>query len=433
MIDFLKLNISYMSATDLLQKENIDWRHSIDISTAELTYPIWGQLRNFKMKINPTRIEVKGSMHQFYNLVRDGVKTNHDDFNLIKINHALQLLIAELPGIENGRIENLEFGLNINSDIDPTEIIENYVISFDNMRPARNENFKGSGKMIQFKRAAYNLKMYDKGRQVGINKNTLRIEVHYSRSEELRKFEIKTFSDLTSKEALNGLYSDFLKKVDKLILIDPITHQKLSKEELSLYKDAVNPRKYESFRGRSTRRQRFKQKVNALIYKYGLNVVANEINNKIKSKGDHLLNCYDLNDMSKCPMLRSEPYIYDQIITEKKCIVTGIGIENQKCSSRFLSELSIRELSSKNPTLYEIVKERFGPKQPVNLNRMAYYIAHNIRNGKSNFDRDIRCKIDKYRNSLFPLTQKEIDSLLRKKVKQLNSKSIIESTIVRAS
>jgi hypothetical protein len=71
-----------------------------------------------------SHIEVKGSLHKFYNHGNQ----NYDDFNFAKIKRAIYIL-SEQPGIviNRARLTNLEIGVNIITEFNPSELLNSLI------------------------------------------------------------------------------------------------------------------------------------------------------------------------------------------------------------------------------------------------------------------------------------------------------------------
>jgi hypothetical protein len=100
------------------------------------------KFRNLEFFIYPSsRVEIQGSLHKYWN----GGTHNHNDFslrNLRRVICEIQVLFELDP--HQTKIDNLEFGLNINTLFAPNELLNNLII-YQNT-PFGNMKTKGRGK-----------------------------------------------------------------------------------------------------------------------------------------------------------------------------------------------------------------------------------------------------------------------------------------------
>lgn len=418
MIDFLKLNISHLSKSDLLNNSLFEWEQCVNLNTAELNYPIIGKYFNMKIKINPSYKVLSGSIHILSNEIKKSRNQNHNDFNYDKLKemifHLQEVFKLKLDEII---IQNLEIGLNINTLKTPEGILKENLIVWNSKEPSTNNEYNGKGKYIEFVKSQYFVKIYDKGKQYNQTENILRFECKIMRNEYLNKYGINTLNDLLDKVKLR-LLQDFLFDTfkDCLIVDNNSTVTIVGPKEREIFKDGINPKYWSRIKG--MRKKRFKDSFNQILEKYSLNTIKKEIENSLKAKGEKLMNCYEMNDFQNIQsdsqnneMLRNEPYIYIHNITVRKCIITGIDITDQKGDSLFLSENSIFKIHETDGKEFERLNNEFGPKTGdyKTLNELCYYIAHNIRNRDSNKRHEIKRKTEYYKNSLFPL---DINSII---------------------
>lgn len=413
MIDFNKLNISYLCETDLLENNLIDWHQYTNLQTGEMIYPIRGKYNNINIKVNPTRKELNGSIHRLYNILNEKGDHNHNDFNFNQIGWTIEHLKKLLSlDLHKTKIENIEVGLNIETKEDPTIILNDNLIVWSYKEPSKNNEYNGKGKYIEFETSQYFFKIYDKGKQYETGTFILRIETKIIRNETLKKIGLSNLFDLTSKAKINRLLEFLYQSFDNVVMIDkyPLECIKNPKEK-EIIQNGINPKYWTSING--MKRKRFKKKFDDIIEKHNLNQTYKEIKTKLKDKGQKLLECYEMNDFvngtidpKNSKMLRNEPYIYIHNITQRICKITGIDISHQKEESRFLSKVSIMKLYETDKKVFEDLKNRFGPRKPekMTFDKLCLEIAHNIRNRDSNKRHEMVRKTEFYRNSLFPLS-----------------------------
>ena len=89
------------------------------------------------------------------------------------------------------------------------------------------------------------------------------------------------------------------------------------------------------------------------------------------------------------------------------CSVTGIDISDQRSGSRFVSEAKVRSIHhSDKQKFYELAFE-FGPQDShdLTLDKLGYFIAHNVRNRDSNQRQRIQRSNMRYKHTLFDINQ----------------------------
>ena len=413
MIDFIKLNVSYLNESDLLNNSAIEWKQDLIRSTGELEYPIKGKYFNLDIKINPTRIEIAGSIHRLWNLIKTSQNQNYNDFNFSEIVEMVCHLndVFTLDPYKT-IIENLEIGLNIHTAKGPEQILNENLIVWRNMTPTRNKSFKGKGKYFDFETSQYYFKIYDKGKQYEQPHNILRVECKIIRNEFLRRSSIRTLSDLAKQDVISSLLHFLYHSFDMCILVDkPSPTAPINSNHKEIFIEGINPYTWQSLKGMN--KKRFKERFYQTLELHELHTIKREIREKLESKGNELLGCYEMNNFqNKTPtskkgeVLQNEAYIYTQTLTPRKCKITGIDISHQKGDSKFLSMATIRTLSETEPETFKYLLLNFSPKKPNMLTREKLWmeIAHNIRNRDSNKRHELIRKTLLYKNSLFPIS-----------------------------
>lgn len=413
MIDFLKLNVSYLSESELLNNSMMEWKRPVNPNTAETGYPIKGKYFNLDAKINPTRKEISGSIHKLRNEIKTSQNQNYDDFNIIDIESMIRHLIDKFDLVpETTIIENLEIGLNIITNKEPEKILNENLIVWDCKTPSKNNTYDGKGKFLEYETSQFYLKIYDKGKQYDRPENILRIECKIIRNSFLQKYGINTLKDLLNNDHLKRLQAFLFESFSLCVVVDNLSPETIIEpKDRDIFTKGINPFNWTSFKNR-TERKRFKDTFLKVIDKYSLNIIQKEINTKLRTKGKELLECNGMNNFKNIPsnsqkskMLRYEPYIYIHNVTVRKCKITGIDITHQKSESKFLSMSSIKRIFENEPNTFKSLIANFSPKEPetMDFDKLCLEIAHNIRNRDSNKRHEIKRKTEYYRNSFFPL------------------------------
>lgn len=418
MIDFLKLNVSYLSESELLNNSLIEWKRPHNPNTAEIKYPIKGKYFNMDIKINPSRKVISRSIHKLRNVIKTSQDQNYDDFNIIDIELMIRHLIDKFDLVpETTIVENLEIGLNIITTKEPERILNENLIVWDCMTPSENNTYDGKGKLLKYKTSQFEFKIYDKGKQYDRPENILRIECKIKRNSFLKKrSEISTLKDFLNKDHLKDhlkrLQAFLFESFSLCVIVDNLSPESITEpKDRDIFIKGINPFNWISFNNR-TERKRFKDSFFKVLEKYTLDTIQKEIYTKLRTKGKELLECYGMNDFQNIQsnsqnneMLRNEPYIYIQNVTIRKCKITGIDITHQKSESKFLSMASIKRIFETEPDTFKTLVGNFSPKEPetMNFDKLCLEIAHNIRNKDSNKRHEIKRKTEYYRNSFFPL------------------------------
>ena len=189
MIDFIKLNISYKDRKELLSNANINWTGNFDYETGEVfEYPIYGTYFGFRIRINASRIELKGSIHKLFNEINLGDPINYNRLTVSDCIETINHLCNALNLIPDKTIiENLEFGINLNFAESVQEIIMNKIIVW-NARPfTRVKHYRNGSIIKSLSFTQSENKFYDKGRQTFLEREILRIEKKVVKNVYLKK------------------------------------------------------------------------------------------------------------------------------------------------------------------------------------------------------------------------------------------------------
>lgn len=435
MIDFIKMNISYIQESDLLNNHLIDWKRKVNISTGEMEYPITGKYHNMDIIINPKRKEMSGSIHKLRNEIKKGQNQNYDDFPF----YDLKKMIYHIKDVFNLNlvrtiIENLECGLNTNTHHKPETILYKNLIVWSDMEPSKNKSFDGKGKYIEFEKSQYSVKIYDKGKQAGQTDHIMRFEYKSIKNEYIKKIGIRTLNDLLDRDkiqlVLNHLYESF----GMSIIVDDINPETItSPRDRQIFVKGINPKTWTTFdndsKGRKAK-ERFNKSLNDILEKYNLNTIKKEIDTNLREKGDYLLKCHTLtdivqskDDLSEChtltdistqpdqsstwsentKMSQNDTYIYGQFVTSCKCIITGIDISHQTTNRKYLLESSIKEIRETAPETFMKLEREYRPQRNniIKYVDVCKEIAHRIRRKYQT----LQVKEVVYMYSLFPLTR----------------------------
>lgn len=237
--------------------------------------------RHLKIVIYPNgTVVIRGSLHKYWK------DENYSDFShteLIKCINDLSERLGFNPA--EAQIQNLEFGVNINTLFNPFAFCESVIVH----KQLSFNKFQSRGMQIGFQceRSQYSLKVYDKGKQCNKHQNRLRFEIKTYKMAFIRKTGITTLADLFNKKSL-ALLGIILQNVyDELIIADQVVETKLTKNEKRIYNACSNPKNWEKF----NKNDRYYKRIqfNNIVEKHGTNQWKKTVAQKLDEKWRMLL------------------------------------------------------------------------------------------------------------------------------------------------
>jgi len=219
--------------------------------------------KHLTIVIYPSKtVIVKGSLHKYWK------DENYSDFShkeLIKCINDLSEKLGFNPA--EAQLQNLEFGVNINTLFSPFAFCESVIVH----KQLSFNKFQSRGMQIGFQceRSQYSLKVYDKGKQYIKHQNRLRFEIKTYKMAFIRKTGITTLADLFNKKSLALLGITLQNVYDELIIADQVVETKLTKNEKRIYNACINPKNWEKF----NRNDRYNKRklFNNIVEKHGTN------------------------------------------------------------------------------------------------------------------------------------------------------------------
>ncbi len=250
MIDFIKIDISHVSESNLLWNPLLKdgWSSSVHRATGNVRYPYECNYQGLKFTFlsNEYR-ELSGSLHKYYNLVDSDKNHNFNQFGLENI----RWVIAELErqfelSAELCRIKNIEFGVNLLVDSHPKELIQRNVIAYKNHHITELKTYGTKGLYTEHESTEYYIKVYDKTSQYRLDKNILRFEVKTKKSRHVADCQIRTLADICDREKLLLLSDKLRKALNHMKIVDESDLEVFSsgKERLD-YQNFINPKYWE--------------------------------------------------------------------------------------------------------------------------------------------------------------------------------------------
>lgn len=297
------------------------------------------------------------------------------------------------------KVVNIEFGLNIVPETDIKNLING--LYFYKKTPFKIGNFPYFKKTdaTSYKQ----IKAYAKGLQFlespqyGIHSNTFRFELKTKQSKNIRKYGIITATDLLNLETYNQLAQNLLDEWKNILLTNQTPDfSNLKPDEVQFiinaknfdfWNDMIQP-KYRNKFGR------YKDKY------YSILKTKNNLHHLIKLKIiDKLINLQSgANSTQKTPINRGKVQILKttpQLINlesappnqnNRVCLETKLDISMQRKGSKYLCLVGLKYYKENEPEIYKILEEKYltEDKKNTDMKTQFYYLAHCIRNVKTN-------------------------------------------------
>lgn len=224
-------------------------------------------------------MDITGSLHKLYNNGK-----NDNDFTFTELADTIAYLIQTFgESIMNFKILRLEYGVNIDTPIPASELINQTIIYKTKRANVLNYN---NGLMKCFRLTQYEVKIYDKGLQTNAGYNKLRFEIKILNSQYLKATKIRTLKDLLKIEVWNKLASHLYDVFINLLIYEDITN-KLTEKEIIFYTNAQNINYWLKLKNKDTFRNN-RAKFRKINKKYGC-MLQDIVAKTIKEKCDFLL------------------------------------------------------------------------------------------------------------------------------------------------
>ncbi len=296
MFDFVKIKVCISVAIKWLNCSYLNFNTQVSTSTGAITSK--QRIAEFKGLIftisykeitqkTVIDLEVKGSLHAYYNNIKGNNEGNSNDYTLQQVIETINDIEKRFFITENSTLHNLEPVVNVLSSVTAKEVINN-VVAFKNLEVEKMGNVG-----VQIVASEWRFKIYDKGKQAGVKgvKNLLRIEMHYNKMRTLSpiygKYNIVTLSDLKDITKVKPLINELLNKWDSLIYYDNsinIKHLSVRAQKRVLFYQI--PKKWREFN--RMQRTRAKKRFSELMEVYG-STIQKDISVLIAEKWDYLL------------------------------------------------------------------------------------------------------------------------------------------------
>ena len=361
MFDFVKNNYRDNIKNELLNNSLLVFEKTID-SEGVILKEI-AEYNNLKFILGENYIYINGSLHKYFN---NGTH-NYNDFNifnLVEVLNDLTLKFKINPFLST--IHNLEFGVNVILPFD-TNMFLNSILSYKG-KEYEKETYNGKGYLLRFTFDNYQLKIYNKGFQYGINTNVLRFEIKVKKMEYFKHHKVKlsTLSELLN----NTIYSDLkyllLEACNELLIYDNTIKLKgLPAKEKQVLKNGSNPKYWIELKENDKDKFKYKRKeFRKLVSKYGTQNLQETVYKLIENKCNELtkpnietdkriteyLSQFKNKKLPELTTFRSankEPEITRinssnkgviKVDFKRVCVTCGRDITNQRKGSKFCSE-----------------------------------------------------------------------------------------------
>lgn len=292
-MDFAKFDITGMSESDFLDNPLLDFESRLNRKTGEVLSSK-AEYKNGFFKLNHlnNKISFEGSLHKFLHGV------NHTDFNYLDAFKVIEVFKSDF-GInpEKTILRNIEFGVNVKTDIDPDDIIKDYA---EHRRkpfiymPKDKKNGLTLGK--QCDKGRFKIKIYNKGKQYNLSSNLMRFELKVVKMEQLHKhweIPVYTLADLLNVDNWYLFKTQLLQYYDKILRVEKVNLKEMTIKEIDAYKDFFSPRSRKIMRDnfkRNTYINRLK-KYKEVIEIHGIESQTVTLENAINEKIKELINC----------------------------------------------------------------------------------------------------------------------------------------------
>ena len=344
-------------------------------------------------------LEINVSPHYHFNQYQHNGNDFTPEHSIKTIIDILNYLGIEQREYNELKVVNIEFGLNIIPETDIKSLI-------DGLYFCKKTPFK-TGAFPYFKKTdatSYKqIKAYAKGLQFlefpqyGIHPNTFRFEVKSKQAKNIEKYGIWNADDLTKLDIYKTLTQILVDEWENVLLINQTPDfSNLKPDEVQFIRNGNKIDFWDDLKDDSNRNKfnRYKEKY------YRFLKGKNNLHHLIKLQIIDKLNSYQsgANSTQGNPInTRKEVLAHTpiQLINleyappnenNRVCLVTGLDISMQKKGSKFLCFAGLKYYKEFESDIYKDLEKRFlSEKMKVrDTDSQIYYIAHNIRNIKTN-------------------------------------------------
>lgn len=367
-------------------------------------------------------LEISISPHYHYN----NYLHNGNDFPpqicIKTVAEMLQYFAIKMDEMDALKVVNIEFGLNLIPETDIKNLINGIIYSKKTafiIPKTENQYFKitDATKYKQIKAYAKGLQ-FAEFPQYGIDPNTFRFEIKSKQTKNISKYGINRVSDLLKIETYQRLGQELLNEWENvLITIQNRDYSTLKSEDVAFVSRADKMDFWTGLVADTNRNKfaRYKEKY------YKILTGNNNLHTQIKGQFIDKLLFWSSGAYStqKTPIKSGKGQNAQTYLKEinvefaplhqniRVCLVTGLDISMQKKTSKYLCSAGLKYYKENDPATFEELTEKYlSPKNSgASLKDQIYYIAHNIRNHKTNPNHNPRNSRERFEKRHYPKQQ----------------------------
>ncbi len=392
MIDYIKILLLKIDPDRLLKLSFLDFKIEVSEKTGELSTKRIAEYHFCKITIFDTGVVLfTGSIHKLWNSLNDIQAPNYKNDktykgfngnqftleNIIEVRSHLENLFECEP--QQMLFQNIELGVNTTPGFNPILFIKGLLYHWNKLF-----EYRYNGNLAQAEHERLIFKIYNKSNQYGMTEFTLRIELKFNRTEELKTIGIRTFADV-NQNTLDKAEQLLLSRFDEVVHYDYTINKKvLTKTRKQLLKSYSNPR-YWINDLQPNRRDRHKKKLKEITLKYSENLHQQLRQNIIQK-------CVIINRISesgKCVIINSSSIglIITQTTSTKtnnNCPVTGIDLKHEYAGAKYIRTSTLNYLHRNDLNTFEKVcsylLSHTNGNRPKYENGIIPHLAKQVRN-----------------------------------------------------
>lgn len=293
MIDGIKLffRATEKEIEELIRK--LEFIGNFSITTGEIKNRFKAKSNSIEITIIDNKnVEIQGSLHKYF---FNG--DNSRDFTFSQLKDAINRLCNELNiEVQKIKIQRLEIGVNVRGSPIGFDEVEDNLISYK-LQPFEPYKIYGKNFGYHSKLQRFEIKIYDKGVQSGLDENVLRFEYKILKMIHIKKIGIRFLSDLMNKNKLTSLFEAFIRDFSNVRMDNKSEMDELIKQNKIPFHDAVfylkarNPKYWISLKRTqksstiTSHRRRFER----ILNQYTSKNLTLCITNILKQKFQHLM------------------------------------------------------------------------------------------------------------------------------------------------
>lgn len=355
MIDYTKIRLRGININRLKELPYLEFKTEVSTKTGELSQKQIADFHFCKIVIYDSgAVYFTGSIHKFWNSFNKIVAPNLQEQKIYKGYNGNQFKIDDIIEVRNLLqkifacsssqmvFENIEFGINSEPNFNIHLFMTGLIMFHGNMF-----EFRWKGNYAEVRLQRYRIKIYNKSYQYGMNRETLRVEIHINKMEELKRIGIKSFADINTN-SLNGAFTLLLNQFKDVVYYDnTIKPESLSKPQKNNLNRLSNPLYWASLK--SNRLDRPKKTLQKYIELYSDNL-------KQHIKDDLQKKCVIINRLSKNSNCVSFNLSDIGLIITLKCPVTGLSLKYEKEGAIYARTATLKNLRKTNREQFQILK-----------------------------------------------------------------------------